>query len=346
MQPLIICQSDFSSYRISCHQPFTFGANTISERSGFYLTLKTRNGLEAKGEAAPLEGVSPESVRRALHDLKEIRSYLMELEVPADKDILMALLRQEAHILNLCPSVRFGVESALMMLAAGACGQSLAQFLGGGLEDVSTAALLQGAYNQVMSDAKRFIEQGVKVFKLKVGDRNIALDVKKVADIRELLPREACLRLDANHVWGLKEACVFFDLAGRQKIEFIEEPLNDISQLDQFYQQTHMSVALDETLSVRPGDMNVLEHEAVRAYVLKPMILGGIIPTLDWIQKAGDLEKKAIISSCFESTVGLKVLANLACLTGQPAGLGTERWFKNVSPIIDDHGIIKKELLI
>ncbi len=157
------------------------------------------------------------------------------------------------------------------------------------------------------------------------------------------MPRQARLRLDANCIWSLKEACVFFDLAGRQKIEFIEEPLSDISQLDQFYQQGHMPVALDETLSVMP---TLAQHEAVRAFVLKPMILGGIIPTLDWIQEAELQEKKVIISSCFESTVGLKVLANLACLTGQTAGFGTERWLKNVKPIIDEHGIIKKELLV
>jgi len=164
------------------------------------------------------------------------------------------------------------------------------------------------------------------------------------------LPGDGRLRLDRNRIWSLKEACIFFELAGRQKIEFIEEPLNDIGQLDQFYQQTHMAVALDETLfgglSATHAPASLAGHEAVRAYVLKPMILGGIIPTLDWIREARDLHKKVIISSSFESTVGLKVLANLACLTGQIAGLGTERWLKNVKPITDEHGIIKKEFLI
>jgi o-succinylbenzoate synthase len=254
------------------------------------------------------------------------------------------MLRAEPHIINLCPSVRFGVESALMMLTAKSRGQSLAQFLGGTLVDVATAALLQGTYDQVMADVKKFIEQGYMVFKLKVGDRNIALDIKKTADIRRLLPVEARLRLDANRIWALKEACIFCELAGRQNIEFIEEPLSDISQLDQFYQQTHMSVALDETLG--SCGLPLAQQEAVRAYVLKPTILGGIIPALDWISQAGALKKKAIISSCFESTVGLRILANLACLTGQTAGLGTERWLKNVKPITDEHGVIKKEFLI
>jgi hypothetical protein len=44
--------------------------------------------------------------------------------------------------------------------------------------------------------------------------------------------------------------------------------------------------------------------------------------------------------------VGFKVLANLACMSGQIAGLGTERWFKNIKPIVGEDGIIKKESLI
>ena len=81
------------------------------------------------------------------------------------------------------------------------------------------------------------------------------------------------------------------------------------------------------------------------AYVLKPMILG-LIPTLDWIEEAKASKRKAIISSTFESPVGFKVLANLACLSGQIAGLGTERWFKNLKPMVDEDGLIKKESLI
>ena len=108
-----------------------------------------------------------------------------------------------------------------------------------------------------------------------------------------------------------------------------------------FYQQTRMRVALDESLGSSP----FAGHEGVVAYVLKPMILG-LIPTLDWIEKASLSQRKAIISAAFESPVGFKILANLACLSDQIAGLGTERWFKNLQPIVGVDGIIKKEFLV
>src|SRR5271167_4469911 len=143
VQPLIISQSDFSPFKIPFLKPFTFAGITLCERSGFYLSLKTSDGLSAQGEIAPLEGISHETVRRTKHELTEIRSYLMELKVPRQKDELLDMLRHEAHLWNLCPSVRFGVESAILMLASQTANQSLAEFLGADLKDIQTAVLLQ-----------------------------------------------------------------------------------------------------------------------------------------------------------------------------------------------------------
>ena len=353
MQPLIISQSDFSPFKIPFIQPFTFAGNTIRERRGFYLSVKTSDGLSAHGELAPLEGISHETTQRIKHEMKETRSYLMGLKIPCQKDELIDMLRKEPHLLYVCASMRFAVESVILMLASRAANQSLAEFLGADLKDVQSAILLQGTHQKVISDVKQFSQQGVKVFKLKVGDRNIALDVKKIQDIRIFLDQESYLRLDGNRIWSLKEACIFAQLAGNQNIDFIEEPINDVTQLDAFYQQTRMRVALDETLAVvrsgirAPGRCSspLAEQEGVIAYVLKPMVLG-LIPTLDWMQEARLLKRKAIISSAFESPVGFKVLANLACLSGQIAGLGTERWFENPKAIVGENGIIKKEFLI
>ena len=54
----------------------------------------------------------------------------MELEIPRQKDELLAMLRHEPNLLNACASVRFAVESAILMLASQAANQSLAEFLG------------------------------------------------------------------------------------------------------------------------------------------------------------------------------------------------------------------------
>ncbi len=351
VQSLVIAQSSIVPFEIPLTQSFTFAGNILTQRTGFYLTLISTDGMSVCSEAAPLPGVSAETLKHCRHHLEEIQKHLKGLKLADDRKSLIRELKDDVLIKELCPSARFAVESACFLFVAQSQRVSLAEFLGSTLEDVASAALLQGTYDQVITEAKSLVEAGIKVFKLKVGDRNIPLDVKKVQELRKIIPKDALLRLDGNRVWSLKEALLFVELIGHERIEFIEEPLSDISQLNQFYQQSHFPVALDETLKVSkcgvtaPGRCSptLAQHEAVKAYVLKPMALG-FIETLQWIEEAWRHGKKPIISSSFESAVGLKVLANLALVSEQVPGLGTDRWLKS-EHLINQQCIILKDLL-
>ena len=337
MQPLIIVQSKIIPFDLPFLRVFTFAGNTLTGRSGFYLEITTADGWTAKGEVAPLPGMSEETLKKSKYDLQDFLLFLSGRHLPLEKDALILSIREDNRLSLCCPSVRFGVESVLFSLAARANRLSLAQFLEARASEALSAVLLQGTHEQVIAQAKQMRAKGHTVFKLKVGDRNIPLDVKKVQDLRAAIGQDALIRLDANRVWHLSEALLFAQLVGNSQIEFIEEPLSDMGRLNEFYQATHMPVALDETLSVmRPGvstparcSPTLACSEGVKAYVIKPMVLGGIVIALDWIEEARRWGKKAVISSSFESPVGLTVLNALACLTGQTAGLGTQGWFND-----------------
>lgn len=321
MQPLTITKSTIIPFSCALVRPFTFAGNIVTERTGYYLEALTTDGLTAKGEIAPLPGVSSEPLKKAKHDLEGFQPFLSRWQVPLDQNGLIVKVRKDEHLSACCPSVRFGIESVLFLLAAQANGVSLQKFLGASADNVPSAALLQGTHEQTIAQARQAKQEGCTVFKLKVGDRNIALDVKKVQDLRAVIGKDGLIRLDGNRVWSLSEAILFAQLAGPGQIEFIEEPLSDAGKLNEFYEAAHMPIALDENLGAVMG-------EGVKAYVIKPMVLGGIVNALDWIEKAHGSGKKAVISSAFESPVGLSVLKALACLTGQISGLGTERWLK------------------
>jgi len=336
VQPIRITSTQIRPYTIQFQRPFIIaGGGAIAHREGLILTLS--NGIfNGQGEIAPLEGVSSETFKKAKHDLFVIEPQLNGIELPETLNDLVSFLKDFRPFEQACSSVRFGVESAIMDLVSQFHNMTLAQFLMASLKEVSTAILLQGSLEEVMHEAKVRESQGYKVFKLKVGDRNIPLDVKKVNQLRKILSADSSIRLDANRAWALNEAVLFGELIGQDRIEFIEEPLKDISHINTFYEKTLIPVALDETLRVLRCGLNTPgrcvpgldRNEAVSAYVLKPTVLGGITVTLDWIHQSKDLNKKAIISSCFESPIGLGTLKNLALLTGNIPGLGTDLWFK------------------
>ncbi len=325
-------------FHLPLSRSFAFAGNVINERTGCYLDAATSDGASAQGEIAPLPGCSSETLKKAQHDLNAITAHLSSRPWPLDKDELIESIRKDEQLNLCCPSVRFGVESVFFNLAAQADQKTLAEFLGGKKGNIATAVLLQGTHEQIMAEAKTMKEAGHAVFKLKVGNRNIPLDVKNVQDLRAVIGKEGRIRLDGNRVWSFSEAVLFAQLIGNAQIEFIEEPLSDMAKVHEFYQQTHMPAALDETLAVMrcgvtaPGRCmpTLANQEGVKAYIIKPMVLGGIVAALDWIEEAKTLGKKAIISSAFESLVGLKVLKALASLTNEPAGLGTERWIKTL----------------
>ncbi len=320
---LTISQVNIRPFALPLVRPFTFDGNTLTERSGYYLECALSNGVRVQGEISPLPGVSAETLKKAKHDLEEYVKFLPDWQIPAEEKALIQEIKKDDRLKACAASVRFGIESVLF-----------SRFLKSSAQ-VSSAGLLQGSADQVIADAKDLRQQGIRVFKLKVGDRNIALDVKKVQEVRAAIGPEALIRLDGNRVWSMNEAVLFVQMAGLKQIEFIEEPLSDMSKLNEFYESTHMPVALDETLMVArpnvtaPGRCmpTLATQEGVKAFVIKPMILGGIVVALDWIGEATSLGKKAIISSAFESPVGLTVLQALAVGTGETPGLGTGRWF-------------------
>jgi O-succinylbenzoate synthase len=198
-----------------------------------------------------------------------------------------------------------------------------------------------------MRQARFLTSKGYMTFKLKVGNRNIPLDVQKVQDVRRVIAHGAKLRLDANRAWRLDEAIVFAQSIGKECIEYIEEPVADPVQLEDFARRTDMPVAVDETLQEKP-----IEEWAGRvgvAYaVARPMVMG-VTGYLKFLDTAAEFGIHVIVTSVFESGVGMTMLANLAALTYPVANLGTANWFDEdllLRPVVVDAGCIPADRMI
>jgi O-succinylbenzoate synthase len=90
-----------------------------------------------------------------------------------------------------------------------------------------------------------------------------------------------------------------------------------------------LPVALDETV-VRHGECELEKWRGAAAAVLKPTLLGGFEISMYLARKAMNLGMTPVISSSFESSLGLIALANLAAFVNEndvAAGLDTADWF-------------------
>ncbi|MBF0594067.1 MAG: o-succinylbenzoate synthase [Candidatus Omnitrophica bacterium] len=328
-------------YSIPMIRPFTVNGEVMANRDGVIFEVYDQDGHCGRGEAAPLPGVSPEPLKKVIHQLKCLELDWAGRSLPDKSNIICVRLQKDLDRTLLAPSVVFAFESAILSLAANALNVSLVEFLGGLLpKAVRSACLIQGDVNSVRSSGALYAAEGYTVFKLKVGSKNIPLDVSKVEALREVIGFEGRIRLDANGSWPLSEAVSFAGAIGKSQIDFIEEPCADENENEEFFRRTDMNWAMEAHATRRP----LVDWEGVqglKAVVVKPMLYGGVSGFAEVKDIIGRIGADMIVSSCFESRAGLKILANLAAMTNAPCGLGTADWLDAASSsLLGKGGII------
>lgn len=335
-------------FEIALSQPFLVRSDEIKSRKGVIIHVFSEFGHMGFGEVAPLPGVSHESLQKAVHQLDVLRREFKGERAPLEPAILLKWLADRLPDEAVCSSVKFGFEAAIISMVAGVNNKSIFSFLKFGIEsEVFSSGLLQGTPDNVIRQARFLAARGYKTFKLKVGSRNIPLDVKKVDDLRALLGPDIRLRLDANRAWRLDEAVVFAQSIGKDRVEYIEEPLANPGQLEQFVRRTDMAIAVDETLMEVPLE-DLADRMGVRYVIARPMVMGGITGYLDLLKIATKAGLQVIVTSAFESGVGMTALVNLAGMSSAVANLGATNWFEQdllLRPVLLNRGRIPVDRL-
>ena len=317
-----LARFDLYRYKLPFSRPLTLKGVTFHHREGLLVRLSGDDGSEAWGETAPLPGFSRESLDEAAKQLLQLARSMMGRA--ATDDWVDPYGEFAWEIEDIAPSVWFGFELAVWSLYGALSGRTLPELLTPSPRAVVPVnGLLSGSPAQVLEEARRMRNAGYRSVKLKVGARSVAEDAALVRALDEELGNPISLRLDANRTWSYEEAAEF--VSATPRFEYIEEPLADPVRLADLVRRSGVPVALDESLVGM--DSEELETFAV-AFVLKPTLLGGISRTLRMADRALRLGVTPVISSAYESGVGVAALVALAAGIGDcavPSGLDTYR---------------------
>lgn len=272
--------------------PYSLPLSTGATRSGILIQLTDEVGRSGWGDIAPLPGWSYET-------LEEVMEAVETLE---------ALLQHQEAILNglfdsLPPSALFGVESALLDLR-----EPLAPF------SVPSAALLMGTFAEIEKQAEARAKEGFSHAKLKIGN----LTPKEARALIDTLKHTFRLRIDVNRSWDTKTALRFFESFEPHTFDYVEEPLQDPGDLPHF----PLPLALDESL---PLIRDFATLPTLKAIICKPTLHGGLTACRRLQELANTHHLSLILSSAFESDIGLAAIASLAfrLKLPDPIGLGT-----------------------
>ena len=323
-------------YRLPLAMPLPW-PGAPDTREGLLLRVESDSGRFGWGEIAPLPGFSRETLEKATEDA--VQCLLCLKDEPLDG--LLELIQEEGETtVSPYPSVQSGVAMAISM-AAGAAEPKR--------EQQALNALLAGDIESITADATRAKEEGYLAAKLKVGREGVEADIERAKAAAKALGRTVALRFDANQAWTLEAALAFADGVRSLVPEYIEEPLRDPEQLPDFVAKCDVPVALDESLdaellvALEGGMLDDLEDNArrglpggemglplvvARYLIIKPTLTGIGPRALAHLAKAHP-KKHFIVSSAFESGVGLVLLAAMAAHAAPrnlPIGLDTHRW--------------------
>ncbi len=302
------------SYRLPLVQPMRFSWGEVDHREGV-LVRYTVDGRCGWGDAAPLPDYSPDTLEETTHAIVlavERWTAMLRLHLFAPPPLLAGMP----------PSARMALSDAYRCVVFGSVGCEVPM-----KSNVEIAALLTSAD---ASDLEREVERAIRhrncrAVKLKVGGRAVTDDVHRVRIVASVLGEQTTLRLDANRAWSRAQAADFWSAVQRLgiSIAFIEEPTYDDAAWPHLF-DLGMPLAFDETL--RHWTPYTFPHwHLATAAVLKPTILGGYDATVEWIAESRRRCVAPVLSGCFESGVGHRMVALAAALTDAPAGLGTYR---------------------
>lgn len=298
-------QAELFRYSLPLRIPIEWGGIKYRTRDGALVRLTDAQGREGWGEIAPLHGFSLESLDSALNEARQVLAKWGAMD-----DIYPFPLEP----LTLA-SVRSGLEQALWQL------NSAESWHKG--RSVRLQVLLSGPHDQIIMDAESLRPSGVEAIKFKAGQGGVDKDIRLARRLRKILP-DASLRVDANQSWKLEQAQAFIDGVKHLRIDYIEEPVLNRAHLWQLIHESAIPIALDETLR---GSREDELKDASQIYVIKPALMGGVSTTQRFIRQSLANGKRCIISSSWESGIGMHALLQLAAnLPNEVHGLDTYRY--------------------
>lgn len=304
-----------SPFRIRLKDPIRTAHGAESTREGVSVVLEDGAGASGLGEATPLPSFGTESLAECLEALTKTTSVINRQRIPESLTEIPGCL-SNLGLTQRTPAARHAVECALLDLLANRMGISLATLLSSSSRrHVTVNALLTSRTpEELVREGQSSLAQGFQTLKVKVGAGELGADLERVAILRSAVGPAARIRIDANGAWS--EETARSALNSLAPIELCEQPVpaDDVEALRRLRGTVPCPIAADEALA-DPARHEALLSGASRScdvFVLKPMVLGGILPALDLARRAAAVGIGSYVTSSLDGVIARAAASHLA----------------------------------
>jgi muconate cycloisomerase len=204
--------------------------------------------------------------------------------VGEDATRITSLTQKMNRVIKLNPFMKSGIEMALWDLAGKAAGVPVFQLLGGRVRESVPIKMVIGAFDipQAVSLAERFLDEGVRCLKVKVGP-DPEQDIERVRAVRERAGAEIPIGIDANCGWSVTQASQMLRRLAEFDILFAEQPIPVENRADMaaLRRQSSIPIMADESVFTVHDAWQLTQAHAADILSVYPGKHGGIQATLE-----------------------------------------------------------------
>ena len=301
-----IIKIDLFSYEIPYNKVlFMMGSKSLS-RKGLFLKVQDTNNNVLWGEISPFPSLHKENIN-------DVINYINSNNILNDLELI--------HLNKACnvpPSLIIAYEQILFNYTIN---PSL-------IGDINICPLLSGDYHDIIHKCDSLNQLDICSIKLKLGRDTLNNDIKLFNIICTKLNNKIKIRIDANRSWTYGDANKFAKNINISRIDYIEEPLINIDELNEYYDKYRIDLALDETIYQMQNYSNLLKYKGCKSFIIKPSLIGGINNITKIKNIADENNINLIFSSAFETGYSLAYYIYLSSIYSDiniPQGLDTYR---------------------
>ncbi|MGM8363904.1 mandelate racemase/muconate lactonizing enzyme family protein [Virgibacillus sp. W0181] len=298
--------------KLDLKKPFIVSYDRYDDMPTIITRIETEDGTVGWGEAVPDQHVTSETWESTFQILKNELAVLVMGENPFNINSIHQKMNEK--ILD-APSAKAAIDIALYDLMGKLSNQPVYRLIGGRshkeLQIPQVISILSP--EKMAEEAEQIVSEGYHHIKIKVGT-DAETDIKRIRAVREAIPAEAKLRVDANQGWKTAEAIYVINQTRDCNVGWYEQPVkaNDHLSLAEIRKATNVNIMADEGIHGPHELLNIIQLRAADMVNIKLMKTGGIYPALALANLAEAAGMPCQFGSMVESAIGTMAGAHLS----------------------------------
>lgn len=307
-----IKQVEVFGLEIDLKVPFIISYDRYDVMPTILTRIETESGIVGWGEAVPDQHVTGETWDSTIEIIHHELASLVIGESPFNINLIHKKMNEKIKDV---PGAKAAIDLALYDLMGKISKQPVYRLIGGKshkkLDIPQVISILSP--KEMAKEAKEYVDQGFKHVKIKVGT-DPDTDIKRIRMVREVLPNDVRLRVDANQGWTVNEAIYVIRQTQDCQVDWYEQPTKagDHEALAEVRKATNVNIMADESVHQMSDLIDIMRVRGADYINIKLMKTGGIYPALQLANLAESYRVPCQVGSMVETAIGTMAGAHLS----------------------------------